>query len=218
MFKKGFILLLLLSTCHLHGSEWYSEYWQKLLWTMWENDSFAIRTFMRYDTANHYKSWRAVQINEQFAWKASDDLTLELHYAYLHNRSIVAHSPWRWQNRIELEANRKFHPSCHFEIRTRNRLEIRRVENEPKTLYTFRQQTMLFFPIENAGRLKAYSFYNEVFYDISTSRFIQDRLYPIQLTFALSDKVQLESFFMIRFFLHSDVWKKSAVLGTQFAF
>lgn len=215
--RKMFILLLF-CVCPLHGSEWYSEYWQKLLWKMWKNDSLAINTFMRFDTTNHYKSWRAVQINEQFAWKVSDDLTLEIHYAYLHNRSIVSHSPWRWQNRIELEANRKFHPSCYFEIRTRNRLEIRRVENEPKTLYTFRQQTMLVFPIENVMPLKAYSFYNEVFYDLSHSRVSQDRLYPIQLTFALSDKVDLEAFFMIRFFLHEDTWKKSGVLGTQFLF
>lgn len=217
MLRKCFVLLFLL-TCPLQGVEWYSEYWQKLLWTMWENDAFAVRTFMRFDTSNHYKSWRAVQINEQLAWKASDDLTLEIHYAYLHNRSIVSHSSWRWQNRIELEANRIFHPSCYFEIRTRNRFEIRWLENVRTTQYQFRQQTMLFVPIENAGRLKAYSFYNEVFYDISTSRFTQDRLYPIQLTYKLSDRVDFEAFFMIRFFLHEDAWKKSAVLGTQFAF
>lgn len=173
---------------------------------------------MRFDTTNHYKSWRAVQINEQFAWKVSDDLTLEIHYAYLHNRSIVPNAPWRWQNRIELEANRKFHPSAYFEIRTRNRLEMRRVENEPKTLYTFRQQTMLFFPIENAMPIKAYSFYNEVFYDLSASRFNQNRLYPIQLTFELTEKLSFEAFFMIRFFLSDDSWKKSGVLGTQFVF
>ena len=185
---------------------------------MWKSDTFAVNTFMRFDTKNHYKGWRSIQINEQFAWKASKDLTLEIHYAYLHNRSIVSNSPWRWQNRLELEINPKFHPSSHFEIRTRNRLEIRRVEKEPKTLYTFRQQTMVYFPIDTTSSLKAYSFYNEVFYDLSTSRVTQNRLYPIQLTFTLSDKVEFEAFFMIRFFLHADTWKKSGVLGTQFAF
>lgn len=207
-----------MSTCHLYGAEWYSEYWQKLLWTSWENNAYAIRTFMRFDSKNHYKGWRAVQLNEQFAWKALEDLTFEIHYAYLHNQSIVTPSSWRWQHRIELEANPKFHPSSLFEIRTRNRLEIRRVEKDPKTQYHFRQQTTFFFPIKDVGSLKAYSFYNEVFYDIPRGRVIQDRFYPIQLTYALSDKVEFEVFFMIRFFLNEDVWKKSGVLGTQFAF
>lgn len=217
MFRKCFILLLLVS-CHLHGAEWYSEYWQKLFWNMWKNDSFAINTFMRFDSTNHYKGWRAVQLNEQLAWKVSDDVTLEIHYAYLHNRSVVSHSLWRWQNRIELEANRIFRPSTHFEVRTRNRFEIRWLENVRTTQYQFRQQTTFFMPIKNALPLKAYSFYNEVFYDISTSRFTQNRLYPIQLTFELSSQIDFEAFFMIRFFLHEDTWKKSGVLGTQFAF
>ena len=207
-----------MSNCHLYGTEWYSEYWQKLFWTPWENETYAIHTFMRFDTKNHYKGWRAIQINQQFAWNASSDLTFEIHYAYLHNQSIVTPASWRWQHRIELESNRTFHPSSRFEIRTRNRLEIRRVEKDPKTQYHFRQQTTLYFPIKNAGSLKAYSFYNEAFYDIRSGCVIQDRLYPIQLTYALSHTVDFEAFFMVRFFLNEDRWKNSAVLGTQFAF
>ncbi len=212
------LIFLFLSMCHLQSTEWYSEYWQKLFWSMWENDSFEVSTFVRMDSDNHMRGCRGGQISEQFAWKVSDDLRFELHYTYLHAYSIAPPSPWRWQNRIEIEANRTFHPSCYFEIRTRNRLEIRRLEKNPKTDYRFRQQTTVYVPIENAGCLKAYSLYNEVFYDISTSEFSQDRFYPIQLTFTLSEKVDFEAFFMLRFFLHDSLWNRSAVLGTQFLF
>lgn len=104
-----------------------------------------------------------------------------------------------------MEANRLFHLPSNCLIKTRNRLEIRRVETEPKTLYRLRQRTMLTVPFENRGILKSYSLYNELFYNISTHLFTQDRLCPCQLTFAISDRVDLDIFFLIRLFRADDI-------------
>lgn len=185
---------------------------------MWENDSLAVKAYIKMDTGNHLKNVRSIQLNEQFSWKYSENTSFELHGAYIHSRSIVeTSSPWKWQYRLELEANRIFHLyNCIIE--TRNRLQIERVQKEPKTQYRLRQRTMFIFPLKNAGILKAFSAYNEAFYNVLTGRFNQNRICPCQLTVALSDQTKLDLFFLIRFFLSNDLWQKSAVLGTQLRF
>lgn len=90
------MLLLFSYFDRLHGNDCYSEYWQRLYWKMWENDFFALRTYVKIDSGNHLKNIRSIQFNEQFLWKRSQNLTLEIHYAYIHGRSIVPKSPWRW--------------------------------------------------------------------------------------------------------------------------
>ena len=102
-------------------------------------------------------------------------------------------------------------------IETRNRLEVRRVKHEPKILYRLRQRTTAIIPIENS-MVTAFSVFNELFYNLSTHRFTQDRICPCQWTFAISEGVELDLFFLIRLFETDTGWKKSAVLGTQLNF
>src|SRR5690606_29950329 len=115
-------------------------------------------------------------------------------------------------------ANRTFHPSCEYSVKTRNRLEIRRVQDDPKTLYRARQKTTIVIPFEGTGILKSYSVSNELFYDVSFHQFSQDRLCPFLLTFAPSHKSELDLYFLVRFFDANNTCQKSAVLGTQLSF
>jgi hypothetical protein len=212
------LIFLLRPICQLQSHDCYSEYWQKLFWKMWENKSFILGTYIKIDTGNGFKSIRSLQFNEQFIWKASNNFFFEIHYAYIHGRLIVPNSPWRWQHRLELEANPIFQLPWNCLVKTRNRLEIRRVQTEPKILYRLRQRTMLVIPFEKEGVLKSYSVYNELFYNVSTHLFTQDRICPCQLTFAISDEIDLDVFFLVRFFTANHIWGKSVVLGTQFNF
>lgn len=214
----SFILLSCIPICGLQSENDYSEYWQKIFWKMWRNDSFALGTYIKINTGNHLKNIRSLQFNEQLIWKASKNFSLEFHYAYIHGRAIVPNSPWRWQHRLELEGNRIFHIFCNSLIKTRNRLEIRRVQTEPKTLYRLRQRTMLVIPFEDMGILKSFSIYNELFYNISTHFFTQDRICPFQMTFAATDNMEMDFFFLVRIINVNDIWRRSAVLGTQFCF
>lgn len=221
MIKKIFtciIFLLCFPICQLKGENCYSEYWQKLFWKMWENDSLALSTYVKIDTGNHLKSIRALQINEQLSWKASENFSLELHYAYIHEHSLISNSPWRWHHRLEFEANRTFLLSCNYLVDTRNRLEVIRIQAEPKTQYRLRQRTMFVIPFEGKGIFKSFSLYNELFYNVSTHLFSQDRICPFQITIAISDKIDMDLFFLVRFFISEDIWRKSVVFGTQFSF
>lgn len=221
LIRKIFVSLILLlsnQSSILHANEFYSEYWQQFFWNMWEKDDLSIATYVKIETGDKFKDIRYMQFNEQFAWSASKKLSFEIHYAYLHDRQIIPNSSWRWQHRLELEANRTFLLSPRYIIQTRNRLEIRRVKNEPKTLYRLRQRTMLVIPFENEGILKSFSVFNELFYNVSTHLFTQDRICPFQLTYAISSKVDLDVFVMMRFFHTDTAWQKSIVFGTEFSF
>lgn len=212
------IFVLLISTSCLQANNCYSEYWQKFFWQMYESDPFAIGTYVKIETDNHLKNIRYTQVSEQFAWNVSKKFSLEMNHTYIHSRSIVANSLWKWHYRAELEANRIFYLPYNCLIKTRNRLEIRREQKEPKTTYRLRQRTMLVIPFEGMSILKSYRAYNELFYDISTHYFTQDRICPCQFTLALSNKMDLDIFFLFRVFRANDLWQKSAVLGTQLSF
>lgn len=217
--QKLFILVLVLCfPCGLQSTNWYSEYWQKIFWKMWEKEPFSLGTYVKLETGDHLKNIRSFQLSEQLEFTVSKNFSLEFHYTYIHGRSIVPGSPWDWQHRLELEANPTFHLPCRTLLKTRNRLEIRKLQNEPKIQYRLRQMTMLVIPFENSGRLKSFSLYNELFYNITTHLFTQDRLCPCQLTFSLSQKVDLDLFFLIRLFMTKGIWHRSAVFGTQVIF
>lgn len=215
IFGIVFLFHSLVSRVH---AECYSEYWQQFFWKLWENDSFALGTYIKIDSGNHFKNIRSYQINEQFLWKAAENLGLELHYAYIHGRSVVPDSIWHWQHRLEIEVNPSFRLPGDCLLQTRNRLEIRRFKNQPVTKFRLRQRTMLIVPFESEGTLKSFSVYNELFYNASEHYFNQDRLCPCQLTISLSKKNDLNVFFLMEFFTHETIWHRSAILGTQLNF
>lgn len=221
MIKKVIITFILLKTCtiaHLHCNHYYSEYWQKLFWRMWDSNTFAIATYIKIDSKNHLKGIRAYQFNEQFIWQASKNLSIELHYAYINGRPIVEKSKWRWQHRLELEFNPTIPLSCGYFIVTRNRLEIRNLKTEPIIIYRWRQRTMLTIPFKDSTFLQSYSIYNELFYNASDHRISQNRVCPFQLRIAVSKKAELDLYFIFRFINRDNFWYKSAIIGTQFIF
>lgn len=219
MIRKIFTLLMFLSlaSTKLQANNCYSEYWQNLFWTMWQNDTFRIATYVKLETDNHLKDLRYFQLNEQFRFKATKNLTFEVHYAYIHDRHIIPKSPWTWQHRGEFEANYATKISA-YQLETRNRLEVRNIQNDREIRFRFRQRTMLIFPFENEGSLKSFSVFNELFYDLTHRLFTQDRVCPFQVTFALTEKVDMDIFFMVRFFESNQMWNKSAVFGTELNF
>lgn len=216
-----FKLLLLGLVClfsGLEGTVCYSEYWQQAYLEMWKNNSIALGTYLRLETKNQWKNFRSILLSEQLFCRVTDNFSIKFHFTYIYGRSVESQTPWIWQKRLEIEGNRVFQLPCKSLIQTRNRLEIRRVQGESKTYYRLRQLTMLVIPFKTKGMLKSFSLYNELFYDITTRLFNQNRLYFFQLTFELSDKANLAVFSLARFFLSQEKWRRSIIFGTQLNF
>lgn len=219
--SKIFFTFLLLSSS-LQGAEWFSQYWQRLNWEYWKQEPFSLTFFSDVRSGNHFKSVRYYQLTNQFAYEF-DKWSFELHYTYIRDRPVQNRTPtgiatiWSWQQRLEIEANHIFALKNCIQIITRNRFEIRKLEHNPKIQYRLRQRTKLFFPI-NWGKLKAYQLHNELFYDLSTHLFNQDRFCPMELLFELSEKVDLSLFFLLRFYISENIWRRGAILGTEINF
>ncbi len=218
---KRFCLLVsmfLFSSGAMYGNNSYSEYWQEATWTQWKKGPFQLSAYARFDSRDQWKGIRAYMLNEQFAYQALKNLAVCLGYRYVHGRNVVPGSIYRWQHRFELEINPAFPTFHNSAIVTRNRFEMRKEEGVPDLLYRFRQRTMWVVTLEDIKWLKSFSFSNEAFYDISRHRFEQDRFCPCIFTFPIYGQVSLDAYFMVRFFLHEEIWRQSYVLGTHLHF
>ncbi len=196
MMRKKIFCLSLIFVClffsKLAGENWYSEYWQQFFWKAYETEYVGVRTFVRIESGNHWKNVRSIFLSEQLVYKVNKDVALEVHYSYIHGHPLSSPS-WRWQQRLELEANKIFHLPCNSQIITRNRIEFRwREKSKPQPDVRFRHRAMFLLPLNTGTALKAFSCFNELFYDITRKYFDQDRICPCQLTFGISDKVELD--------------------------
>lgn len=212
------LLLFCLFFSKLPGNHWHSEYWQQFFVKHYESDRVEVSTFARIETGNHFKKTRVVRVSGQFEYKVNNDVELEFHYSYIHGHPLW--SPvWRWQHRLEFEANKIFHLPCNNQIITRNRLELRwRQKAKPRPDVRFRHRVMLLIPLNTGTTLKAFSCFNEFFYDLSRGYFDQDRICPCQLTFGISEKVDIDVFLIFRLLEDNKALQKSIVLGTQLNF
>lgn len=217
--KKLFLIcILLLSISRVYAHDWFTEYWQRLYYKTGECGRYELGTYAELRTKDHWKGFRFVMLSEQLKYNACKNLALELHYTYFHSANVVPKSPWRWTHRLEVEVNPTFDIDPKLKIRTRNRLEIRRIEKTPRIQYVFRQRTAFVVPLENMGRLKSYTLHNELFYDFATHLFNQDRFSPCQLNFEITKEVNLDVFVLLQFFIHNTIWHRSFILGSQLNF
>lgn len=189
-----------------------------MLWTTFNYESLTSRIYAEVRTQNHMQNIRFLLISEQLAYSISPNFRLEAHYTYYNRRAVFPGAQWRWEHRFEFEANRDFDLPGKAKILTRNRFEIKQEQNNPERQYRFRQRTQLLIPIENRGRLKAYSMANEVFYNFLTHEIFEDRVTPINLSFELQKDYALDVYFLIQFFTGSTNRRRVAVLGSQFSF
>ena len=220
--RKKISYFCLISFCfflsNLQANPWYSEYWQQFFMKTYESDRFGVRTFARIETGNHWQKARVILVSEQFVCKVNKHIGLEIHYTYIHGHPLSSPT-WRWQHRLELEANKTFYLPCNSQLITRNRLEFRwREKAKPQPDLRFRHRCMFLLPIKTKTVLKAFSCFNEIFYDISRGHFEQDRICPCQLTFEVSHKIDLDVYFIFRMLKENKLLIKSLVLGTQVNF
>jgi hypothetical protein len=97
MIRKAFISIILLFIGFINSlkaNDCYSEYWQKLYWEMWQQSNFAVGTYLKLESGDHFKKIRSLQISEQFTYQLSKNFSSEHHYTYIHGHSVVPHSLW----------------------------------------------------------------------------------------------------------------------------
>ncbi len=217
LMSRWISLLALLPLLSGYSGGWDVEYWQYINWTQWVQGPHSL--FFKGEVRFHRdcSQFYAYKLSEGYAYQALKNLDLEVHYAFIHEKSVGAIS-FVNTHRFEFEANPSLDLDCGVRLNWRNRLEVIKRENVGHWQFTLRHRAMAEFPIHGCGCLFAYRIYDEIFYHFETNLFSQNRFYPIELAFQLTPKLELNGFLMVRNFFTSAKWHRSIVLGSTLSF
>lgn len=216
----AFLLVLLFAYFHAgFGAKWDVEYWQYFNGKNWEKGPYKLYTIGEVRLDKDLSTFYYYRISENFAYKVQSDLDLEAHYSFIRHKSLGA-SAFSNVHRLEFEVN----PSAKLRngsmLKWRNRIELLKRETVAHIQFVFRHRVSFSIPFVNCGRLQSINMYDEIFYDFDRNKITQNRFVPIELSIALSQKVNLELFFMIRTFFsfRLNEWRRSIVLGSSLKF
>jgi hypothetical protein len=201
------------------ASDYDFEYWQTIEATNWENNCYRIYTNgearLNHDITRPYY----YRLSECFAYHATPNLDLEVHYTFVYNKSRGA-SHFTNKQRIEFESDATFQLYRDTVLKWRNRFEIIKKQSDSKIEYVAREKFKIVIPVENWGSISSVVLWDEFYYDLQTHFFTQNRFVPFSLTFDLTCHTSLNAYVMVRNFQNSTTkkWYRSLVLGTEIDF
>jgi hypothetical protein len=117
-------------------------------------------------------------------------------------------------HRAEFELTPHFKLGDGVEVNTRQRLELRWVEGQSGVSERSRSRLQLDFPMHDTGRLSSVYVSGEIFYDYTQHQFTESRFVPVGMTFRLSKKTSLSTFYMWQELRSGQQWYNRHILGT----
>lgn len=123
---------------------------------------------------------------------------------------------FKYQHRLELEANPYWQWGNRLHIKNRNRMEFRWMEDRGSDNGRFRHLWQLEVPIKKVPFLKSVYASNEIFYEFEREKFAENWVTPVGLKVPIYKKTSLQLFYLIqsRKGAKGD-WSSNQVLGTH---
>lgn len=214
---KRVLLLIIFLPLFAEGAKYDVQYWQGFEWTNWEKDRFRLYTNGMTRITHDVRHFTYYRLTEAFAYRALDDLTLEIHYTYLRLKTVNA-THFSTRSRIELEANPEHKFQNGITVQWRNRMQFIKEQDRLHIQYISRQRLTVIFPIDRLP-LKQVKIADEVFYNFGQKYFTQNRFYPIILNFGISRGVSLDFYVLIRTHRSSNkTWHRELAFGSTLNF
>lgn len=210
------LLLLTLAPIPLFAS-WDSEYWSSVTSTTFNNQKFRLYTRAQLRFNKDVSELSRMELTEGISYQATSKLNLEAHYTYIYSKSWSA-KHFKSTHRLELEANPSLSVKDKLIVAFRNRIEFLKEQKISPIRYIFRQLTKVTFPLKNFGRMTSFNITNEVFYNLSTRYFSQNRFSPLGITLNLDKGLDIDISLMVRNYFSSDKWRRSIVFATELKF
>ncbi|MBN9379026.1 MAG: hypothetical protein BGO14_02560 [Chlamydiales bacterium 38-26] len=211
------LLFTFLLTSFLPAQEQDTEYWEFITWDAWKSQKFRYYVIQETRFENNMSDYSRFRLSLNLAYRTRCNLDLEAHLTVIYAKPIDARHFISYP-RLELE----FNPYIAFDNGTlvtfRNRLELEHRPNIKYVFFVFRHRSMVSFPLKNCGKLVGINIYDEFFYHFDSDQVTQNRFYPLEMAFALNEKVNLNLFVMIREVLRNNEWHRSFVLGSNLWF
>ena len=192
--------------------EW--QYWNRNNFVLYAKDrvSYAVLTDTRFN--NDFRRVGLNFISPRVKYKAHDNLDLQLNLTYLTVRSN-SRDDFGFQYRIEPEINPHFALTDWLKVYFRNRTEFRWIENQGSYNTRYRGRLRFTVPVKDMGALKSFFADSEFFYDFAENDHTEQRTTPVGVNFALTEKTDLQLFYMIQHKRGVDDWNSNQVLGSM---
>jgi hypothetical protein len=223
MTRRFYAPMLVLLTCLLWvapdgraSDDW--QYWSRYTLKTHSFDRVELATYFEGRLNEDLSQDGLYQISEQFKYKLRDDLDLGLNYTYLEQRSVNSKTKievFKYNHRAEIELSPRWKPADWLQIKNRNRLEFRWIEDQGSDNTRFRQRWELVFPIKNAAPVQSIFVNSEYFFDFKQSQIVENRAIPFGVQFKLNDKASLSVFYMIQARKGPLDWSSNQIVGTH---
>jgi hypothetical protein len=119
------------------------------------------------------------------------------------------------QVRPELEVSPIVRLGEHWTMHLRNRAEMRWDEWEGEPRPRLRHRVQLTRKLDDWGPLAAFYFSDEWLVELDRGDWMENRLIPVGLTFAVTKQVAVDLFYMVRFFRGDEAWTNEQVAGVS---
>lgn len=208
-----FLIFICGSLC----ASWDVEFWQLVNYTQLECRSVQISGFGELRLNRDISQISYVRVGENIACQVLPNLDLEASY-FLIYRKPRGGTHYGFVNRLDLQINPFMYLAQNRLVQWRNRVMFLSIQHAPKILYVLTHRVQLVQSLTECGMLVALKCSDEIYYNIGSGQFTQNRFIPIQLTIAFTPRVSLDLFLMVRNFMSSGNWYRSLVIGSQLEF
>lgn len=198
--KKQFVIFIafLLTVCRcLSASD--NQFWEQIHILHWKKDKFKLFTYYEFRFFHHEDRFRFFLFRPELRYRALPWLDLELHYSIIERRSSPL-EPLVARYRLEIEVNPYFKLNKRVTLLFRNRYELNKDQGTNKLKSILRSRTRLYFNSESKNRrfFKGWSISNEVFYNLTTRQFFENRFTLIELNLKISKNYTLRPLLLFK--------------------
>lgn len=192
------------------------QYWQRLTLKTWQSGPWNLSTTGEFRQTEDLEDATYFQVTERLGYRLADWIESGIAYTYLSQEiQVRGGEEFKEQHRLELEANPKWKLAEWVELKNRNRVEFRWIEDRGSDNSRFRQLWELVFPLKGLAPWKAVYTNTELFYDFNRERIVEYRTSPIGLDLKLSDQVGLKVFYMIQSTRGTNDWAGNQIIGSH---
>ena len=213
------LLTGVLSAFLIFGPAWASDdtqSWSRLTLKTWQQGPWSLSTYGDLRLMDDVSESRLYLVSEQLKYRWLQNMDLGVNYTYLESKARRAWGPeeFKYQHRLELEANPGWSVWDRLMVKNRNRVELRRIEDQGSDNTRFRQLWELSFPLRDKAAFKSIYTNNEIFVD-DQGRINENWVIPLGAEFDINDKTSLKIFYMVQSRKGTADWSSNQIIGTH---
>lgn len=197
------------------------QYWSQFNFKVVDTKYVDLNLFTEGRFVNDAQDNGLHLVSFKLSYQFFEHLDLGTNYTYLNVRTMNAlsgDSEFKYQHRAELEVNPKWNFGDVAKFDNRNRVEFRWIEDNGSYNTRSRHRFRLTFPFKDNKWLKSVYVDSEFFYNFAEHTYDENRSVPLGLNLQLTDKVALQTYYMVQSRRGSQDWRSNQILGTLLSF